>query len=924
MGTKVKALFVVTAMLLSINIFAQVSSAYQVAGDYPVKFAGQDAFYVSGEQVMATYIEDRGNWDKYIVFARSEDMGETFTYTDVYGPVVYDEFSGPVIDVNDAGDVAIYFSHGIVAGQCYRAEMPFGGSAFEVFTVEGYANIPRAFVRDNEADLMVEPFGYWDNLSRFSGFFNYTQSENGGICYYAGSELWGPIHTNDDIWLKNYTGWPMFHRFVSASGQFRYANGTPNPEWVFLGGYAEETRVLDIFEPSMENIITPFGDSPSELHEIIYVKLMGNSYDVMYGDIVPDSVATQFTVYDIYPPFGPIGDSIGVNSIVLSDTVWTAGTSGTVPSGSIVAVYDELWIKGEITGMQTWLCTEDIYIVDDLTYVNTAVGDNPDGSDGSPMNHIDLLGLYSDKKIYIQYGLWDPRDSLRHHYNCPDVYIYGSLCAIKGIENDNYHDDGLFTFQYQHPHQSTPNVVMDSTYYTHIDLHLCNYPPANPPYWPWPARGGGGYSYNPLGDSAGPDYPWHNPLWPEWTPYKERGTKYHFGGEATYRRGFTHRAGSSPLDTGYWDLENYMYGPTPEYGFNVPGASGGGIGYDAERIWDSRLDYISPPGFPIACFELTEDEPALSVYTRSAGSSEWTLHSEIESDYPITDYVIASTEEAFYVIYADMGNGEDVLPHYRILSVLETSQTNTLLDMPYEPDSRLKKLIVADVLYLQMAGDDFAPESDRILCIDAGDVSVVHESGVLSASLGQDTEGNISLTEHHEDGQMDVSRLDNGEFTQVYQWNTGIVIPPNVFARSSVSVSFNDSDSVLVAIFIPETAFSGFGSLYACHGSIQEYVPIDDVTIPELPFEYSVYPNPFNPEVTFRLNLPSEALVSIDIFDVRGRKVNTLTQRLYSSGSHQIHWNGKNSDGVAVASGVYLYRISTGRKEFSGKLTLLK
>jgi hypothetical protein len=75
----------------------------------------------------------------------------------------------------------------------------------------------------------------------------------------------------------------------------------------------------------------------------------------------------------------------------------------------------------------------------------------------------------------------------------------------------------------------------------------------------------------------------------------------------------------------------------------------------------------------------------------------------------------------------------------------------------------------------------------------------------------------------------------------------------------------------------------------------------------ELPLAFSLnqnYPNPFNPSTTIIYQLPTTSYVTIKIFDILGREVETLTDGLQPAGIHNLQWDGKNH-----ASGVYCYRL---------------
>ncbi len=83
-------------------------------------------------------------------------------------------------------------------------------------------------------------------------------------------------------------------------------------------------------------------------------------------------------------------------------------------------------------------------------------------------------------------------------------------------------------------------------------------------------------------------------------------------------------------------------------------------------------------------------------------------------------------------------------------------------------------------------------------------------------------------------------------------------------------------------------------------------------------------PNPFNPRTTIKFNLSGKAAITLDIFDIQGRRVIQLLNEVKNAGSHQQVWNGRDGQGRQVSSGIYFYRFTAGNQESLGKLTLLK
>ena len=70
------------------------------------------------------------------------------------------------------------------------------------------------------------------------------------------------------------------------------------------------------------------------------------------------------------------------------------------------------------------------------------------------------------------------------------------------------------------------------------------------------------------------------------------------------------------------------------------------------------------------------------------------------------------------------------------------------------------------------------------------------------------------------------------------------------------------------------------------------------------------YPNPFNGTTTINYTLPLTSIVELIIYDLSGREVRTLVRASKKEGLHKVTWDGKNSSGFDVSSGIYLYKIT--------------
>ncbi len=94
-----------------------------------------------------------------------------------------------------------------------------------------------------------------------------------------------------------------------------------------------------------------------------------------------------------------------------------------------------------------------------------------------------------------------------------------------------------------------------------------------------------------------------------------------------------------------------------------------------------------------------------------------------------------------------------------------------------------------------------------------------------------------------------------------------------------------------------------------------------------VPVKFSLeqnYPNPFNPATRIRYNLSHTGHVKLVIYDILGRKVRILQNQVMTSGSHEVIWNGKNSSGTYVSSGIYFYKLEVNDDSIIRKMVLLK
>ena len=84
------------------------------------------------------------------------------------------------------------------------------------------------------------------------------------------------------------------------------------------------------------------------------------------------------------------------------------------------------------------------------------------------------------------------------------------------------------------------------------------------------------------------------------------------------------------------------------------------------------------------------------------------------------------------------------------------------------------------------------------------------------------------------------------------------------------------------------------------------------------------YPNPFNPETTIEFALPQEGPALMMVFNIQGQKVKTLVNEVLPAGQYRAVWDGTDTSGRAVSSGVYLYRLRSGSFVETKRVSFIK
>ena len=97
-------------------------------------------------------------------------------------------------------------------------------------------------------------------------------------------------------------------------------------------------------------------------------------------------------------------------------------------------------------------------------------------------------------------------------------------------------------------------------------------------------------------------------------------------------------------------------------------------------------------------------------------------------------------------------------------------------------------------------------------------------------------------------------------------------------------------------------------SLYDASRHAEQTLVLEDTAPRRLVLQQNV-PNPFNPMTTISLSLPAAGQATVEVFDVKGRRVRQLFQGTLPAGPHSFTWDGRDTAGRLQSSGVYFYRV---------------
>lgn len=153
-----------------------------------------------------------------------------------------------------------------------------------------------------------------------------------------------------------------------------------------------------------------------------------------------------------------------------------------------------------------------------------------------------------------------------------------------------------------------------------------------------------------------------------------------------------------------------------------------------------------------------------------------------------------------------------------------------------------------------------------------------------------------------------------------------VYIDPQVYDSSTGLVTIPDASAFDKIVLIPSVPGGDAVSVdYSLTVSI--LTSADEEAGDVLPAAYELSqnrPNPFNPTTEIPYALPVRSHVTIRVSNILGQSVCTLVDRSVAAGEHTVSWDGRDSQGRTMPSGVYFYTIEAGRFADTKKMVLVR
>ncbi len=210
------------------------------------------------------------------------------------------------------------------------------------------------------------------------------------------------------------------------------------------------------------------------------------------------------------------------------------------------------------------------------------------------------------------------------------------------------------------------------------------------------------------------------------------------------------------------------------------------------------------------------------------------------------------------------------------------------------------------------------------------------DQSVMTAGYGTYGSGDYATTAYTSDGSSIIAYLPTartvtvdpsslvGASIHAYWFRPGDGVVTDEGTLSKTSRAYTPPGSGDWVLVVDSQDFDG---VFDVPGGNPPLVPTSVGETPSLSPDVSLgqnRPNPFNPSTIISFEVRRKSALSLDVFDVTGRKIRTLIDGVRPAGRYSLTWDGRDEQGRPVGSGIYFYRLRSGDVQLTKKMVLLK
>ncbi len=178
---------------------------------------------------------------------------------------------------------------------------------------------------------------------------------------------------------------------------------------------------------------------------------------------------------------------------------------------------------------------------------------------------------------------------------------------------------------------------------------------------------------------------------------------------------------------------------------------------------------------------------------------------------------------------------------------------------------------------------------------------VVEDPREQQIEIDENWKPNIFDTEKAEDGSMFVHHYNKSGV-----WEGYIIDESSWSSMSPVVENYNNK---LFAVYVKPYLNNSNGDIFFSKSNIITSVN----NSVKITLQMNLYPNPFHQNLHISFEISEVERVSVKIYTLQGKLVNTLQNEIMFPGNHEIIWNGNDKDEKKVSTGLYLVRLQVGR-----------